>query len=79
MGTRILARVKHLESQPEMARRPDLIQVGWLLPLPLDYAGELHVVTINRQPTVRGIEWCEFEERPGTAPPSTEGLVRSDD
>ena len=77
MPSRLLARVKRLESQPELAPRPDLIQCGWLLPLPMDYVGEFHTVAVNRQPTVRGIEWCEFEQRPGPAPASTDGPVRS--
>ena len=42
---------------------------GWLKPLPRDFEGERHVVIVEKQLTNSpGIEWCEFEERPGPAP-----------
>jgi hypothetical protein len=47
-----------------------IFRYGWLTPLPEGYTGERHVVIIERKPTDSpNIQWCEFEERPGLAPP----------
>jgi len=68
MKKSLLARLERLEARPE-TKAPPVFRYGWLRPLPADYAGERHVAMIKRQPTKSpNIEWCEFEERPGTSP-----------
>jgi hypothetical protein len=38
-----------------------------------DFVSERHVVIVKRVPTeTPNMEWCEFDERPGPAPPGTE-------
>jgi hypothetical protein len=72
MRFRLLARLQRLESQTAMGK-PALFRYGWLKPLPSDYAGERHVGIVKREQTTSpGIEWCEFEERPGPAPAGIE-------
>jgi hypothetical protein len=52
------------------ADTPFKLRLGHLKNLPPDYTGERHIVIANRLPsTSEGREWCEFEERPGPAPP----------
>jgi hypothetical protein len=57
------------------ANKPGMFRSGYLTRLPKDHTGEGHFVVVKREPDERspGHEWCEFEERPGPAPP------RSDD
>ena len=77
MRSRLLARLKTLESQTELAKRPELILVGWLSPLPADHSGILHVVATSHPPgNESDVQWCEFEERVGPASPDAAGLIR---
>jgi hypothetical protein len=72
MKARLLARLQRLETQ-SAGSRPSLFRYGWLKPLPDDYDGERHVVIVKREAAGSpNIEWCEFEERPGPAPPGSE-------
>ena len=68
MKRHLLARLERLEvALAPMQKRKTCY--GWLLPLPADYVGERHVVTVKREPTTSPyFEWCEWEERPGPAP-----------
>jgi hypothetical protein len=69
MKASLRSRLERLEARTE-ARTPALFRSGWLKPLPKDQAGDRHVVIIKREPTGSpNFEWCEFEERPGPAPP----------
>jgi hypothetical protein len=46
---------------------------GWVHHLPDDYTGERHIVTVRREPrSSPNVEWGQFEERPGPAPPGLE-------
>lgn len=65
MRNKLQARLARLEAHSSVRMAP-LFRYGWLKPLPDDYSGERHVVTVRREPTASpNIEWCEFEERPG--------------
>ena len=69
MKQSLLSRLERLEART-LASTPPVFRYGWLTPLPEGYAGERHVVIVVRTPTDSpNIEWCEFEERPGPAPP----------
>jgi hypothetical protein len=71
MRSRLLARLERLEARAEPAL-PLIFRYGWLKPLPADFTGERHVVMLKSEPTSSpGVEWCEFQEKPGAAP--TEG------
>jgi hypothetical protein len=52
-------------------KKPPLFRAGYLKTLPADYVGERHRAIVKREPSANG-EWCEFEERPGPAPPGAE-------
>ena len=77
MKARMLSRLNRLESHPAL-RPTGVLRIGLLKRLPEDYVGERHVVMVEREPfssfhTVQ----CEFEERPGPAPPgSDDGVPR---
>jgi hypothetical protein len=55
-------------------KKPPLFRAGYLKTLPADYVGERYVVIVKREPPVPpgNVERCEFEERPGPAPPGAE-------
>lgn len=64
----LIVRLERLEAilTPKLV---PLIRYGWLLPLPADYVGERHIVTLQQERTRSPhLEWCEWEERPGPAP-----------
>lgn len=68
MNATLLFRLKRLEAKTEVNR---LFRYGWLRGLPRDFTGEKHAAIVKREPTTRSnVEWCEFEERAGPAPPS---------
>jgi hypothetical protein len=68
MSATILSRLKRLEAKTEVNR---LFRYGWLRGLPRDFTGEKHAVIVKHEPATRSnVEWCEFEERAGPAPPS---------
>jgi hypothetical protein len=72
MRSRLIARLKRLEATTPPV--PTLVQCGWVTPLPKDYVGERHVVIVKRERTGSdNAEWCQFEERPGPAPESSNG------
>ena len=68
MKAKLLARLERLEAMTALSK-PLIFRYGWLKPLPRDFEGERHVVIVEKHLTDSpGIEWCEFEERPGPAP-----------
>ena len=72
MRAALLARLEKLEMTMPVGA-PPIFRYGWLSQLPKDFKGERHVVSIKTTPTNSPkIEWCEFEERPGPAPPRGE-------
>jgi hypothetical protein len=70
MRRSLISRIEALEVRFE-ASEPEFLRTGWLAAaLPQDYAGERHYVVVKHAPTKStNIEWCEFEERAGPAPP----------
>jgi hypothetical protein len=65
-------RLERLEAKMP-AKRPLRVRCGQLTPLPADYVGERHVVIVKRLSNgAGGMEWCEFEERHGPAPPGSQ-------
>jgi hypothetical protein len=73
MRATLRSRLERLEARA-VSKKPQLFRSGYLKTLPTDYAGERHVVVVKREPTEASgtFEWCEFEERPGQAPPGSE-------
>ena len=72
MRTAILARLDRLEARLEVSK-PLLLRWGWVHHLPDDYTGERHIVAVRREPwSSQNVEWGQFEERPGPAPPGLE-------
>ena len=68
MKAKLLARLERLETRTSLSK-PLTFRYGWLKPLRPDFEGERHIAIVEKQPTNSpGIEWCEFEERPGRAP-----------
>jgi hypothetical protein len=62
-------RLSLLEAKLGPITNPITYHYGWVRPLPKDYVGERHVVTVKVSPTGSPyLKWCEFEERPGPAP-----------
>ena len=78
MKRHLLTRLERLEASFAPKLVP-LTRYGWLKTLPADYVGERHVVTVKQEPTGSPhFEWCEWEERPGPAPPDAEDAVSND-
>jgi hypothetical protein len=70
MRPTLLSRLQRLEAKAE-ANTSVMFRYGWLRRLPRDFTGEKHTVIVKREPSTKSnVEWCEFEERPGPAPPS---------
>lgn len=68
MRSQLAQRITRLEASRTIGPIP-VFRSGWLTPLPADFEGERHVALVSRQPGRNPlVEWCEFEERPGTAP-----------
>jgi hypothetical protein len=64
----LIVRIERLEAILAPMQAPKLYY-GWLLPLPADYVGERHIVTLQQERTRSPhLEWCDWEERPGPAP-----------
>ena len=77
MKAALLSRLVRLEANT-VRSGPLVLRYGWLRRLPKDFVGARHVVTVKREPAGSpNVEWCQFEERPGPAPPGLEdpGLV----
>jgi hypothetical protein len=55
-------------------KKPQRFRSGVLKTLPKEYVGERHVAIVKREPSgaTGHDEWCEFEERPGPAPPDAQ-------
>ena len=70
MRAALRSRLDKLEVKVD-AKKPPLFRSGYLKTLPTDYVGDRHVVIVKREPSGNG-EWCEFEERPGPAPPGAQ-------
>ena len=70
MNARLLSRLRRLEDQKGLDSTC-AFRLGVLKRLPEDYVGERHVVTVEGgSPSPDDSGWCEFEERPGPAPPA---------
>jgi hypothetical protein len=50
MTSSLISRVERLEGRAK-AKEPRTFCYGWVTPLPKDYTGERHVVTVQREPT----------------------------
>jgi hypothetical protein len=71
MKSDLLRRLEVLEGWMAPVVALIFFRYGWLHRLPKDFIGERHVVTVKVEPTRSPLfEWCEFEERPGPAPPA---------
>jgi hypothetical protein len=70
MKSSIRVRVKRLEARTK-ARTIPPFRSGYLTRLPEEYTGERHVIIVRSEPDGLHGEWCEFEERPGPAPPGS--------
>ena len=70
MRAALRSRLERLKVTAE-PKKPHFFRSGYLKTLPPDYVGERHVVIVKREPSGNG-EWCEFEERPGPAPPDAQ-------
>ena len=70
MRSALLARVKRLETVKavEDSDRPLKVEFAYLKQLPREYSGPRHIVSVSKRPDGR----CEYEERPGEAPPNKE-------
>ena len=69
MRSALLARVKRLETVKavEDSNRPLKVEFAYLKQLPREYSGPRHIVSVTKRPGR-----CEYEERPGEAPPNQE-------
>jgi hypothetical protein len=69
MKNALQQRLSLLEAKLTPITNPITYHYGWVRPLPKDYVGERHVVTVKVSPGGSPyLKWCEFEERPGPAP-----------
>jgi hypothetical protein len=59
---RLEAALKPLENAPGL-------RIGILRQLPADYEGERHIAITRLGERDGDRQWCDFEERPGPAPP----------
>jgi hypothetical protein len=72
MRAALRSRLERLEVRLEQ-KKPHFFRSGYLKTLPADYVGERHVAIVKREPSgAPNGEWCEFEERPGPAPPDAQ-------
>jgi len=67
MKTGLHRRLEQLEAK-SLPRPQQLMQYGWVTPLPSDFVGERHTVILQRRRIGPNLEWCRFQERPGPAP-----------
>ena len=68
MKRSLLCRLEKLEAEMTCQQRP-FMRIGILRQLPADYKGERHVVIAGLGEMDGDRQWCDFEERPGLAPP----------
>ena len=72
MKANLRYRLERLKART-IATAPPKLRYGAIKPLPTDYTGERHVVIVKCEPTTfPNVERCEFEERPGPAPPGSD-------
>jgi hypothetical protein len=73
MRASLRSRLERLEVRAQQ-KKPLLFRSGYLKTLPTDYVGASYVAIVKREPTDTSgtFERCEFEERPGQAPPGSE-------
>jgi hypothetical protein len=50
----------------EESNRPFRVEFAYLKQLPREYSGPRHIVSVSQRPDGH----CEYEERPGKAPPN---------
>ena len=71
-----LARLERIEARTA-AYRSITVQYGHLKKLPAEYNGSRHIVTVSRLPNPStGVDFYQWEERPGPAPVSEPGDER---
>jgi len=70
MKSRLVSRVERLEARMASTTIGPF-RSGYLTRLPKGYTGERHIFVVRCEPAEGspGHQWCEFEERPGAAPP----------
>jgi hypothetical protein len=70
MKSALLTRLKRLETvrAVEESDRPLKVEFAYLKQLPREYSGLRHIVSVSKRPDGR----CNYEERPGEAPPNQE-------
>jgi hypothetical protein len=68
MRAALLSRLKRLETVKavEDSDHPLKVEFAYLKQLPREYSGPRHIVSVSKRPDGR----CEYEERPGKAPPN---------
>ena len=73
----MLSRLKRLETHSRLRRNCDY-RIGLLRKLPDEYVGERYIAVVETEgASSSDRRWCEFEERPGPAPPgSDDGIPR---
>ena len=71
MRRTLLSRLARLETRTTAVER-GRFRIGYVTTLPVDFAGERHIVILHRLRTDEGMEICACEERPGSAPAGTE-------
>ena len=72
MKAALLKRLQRLEEVCGVACQPPEFQVGYLKKLPAEYAGERHIVTVDRDPDGT----YHWEERPGPEPDDKRSSIR---
>jgi hypothetical protein len=70
MRATLLSRLERLEATTWVPTQ-SIFRSGWLHELPSEFTGESHIVIVKREPSSPNTELCEFEERPGPAPPDS--------
>ena len=69
MRATLISRLERLEAKTAN-RRTVVYRYGYLKALPKDFLGERHVVIVKKESAGSPYcERCDFEERPGPAPP----------
>ena len=74
MRSALLSRLKRLVTvrAVEENNRRLKVEFAYLKQLPREYSGPRHIVSVSKRP-----EWrCQYEERPGEAPPNQERSKR---
>jgi hypothetical protein len=71
MRATLISRLERLEATTAN-RRTVVYRYGYLKALPKDFVGERHVVIVKQESAGSpSCERCDFEERPGPAPPGS--------